>query len=146
MSLLETIKNNLTEARKAKNAATSGVLSTLYSEAAMVGKNDGNREATDAEVVSKVKAFLKNIDETLKALPGGHAQIELLRKEKELLTKYLPQQMSQEELKTVVAEIGSAHEKSMRAMGKIMGELKAKHDGKFDGKLASTLVKDYLAN
>ena len=111
MKLLEIIKNDLTEARKSKKIKVSGVLSTLYSEASMVGKNDGNRETYDTEVIAKVKAFIKNIDETLKSLPAGHPQGTELEKEKELLQKYLPQQISEKELKNIVADICSAHER-----------------------------------
>ena len=145
MSLLETIKKDLIEARKAKNMLASAVLSTLYSEATMVGKNDGNRETADSEVVAKVKAFIKNIDETVKSLPEGHSQSTELGKEKELLQKYLPKQMSEEELKNSISEIGIAYEKSMKSMGKIMGELKTRYDGTYDGKIASALVKTFLS-
>ncbi|MBL10220.1 MAG: hypothetical protein CL402_06870 [Acidiferrobacteraceae bacterium] len=145
MSLLKTIKENLTKARKEKNTDASGILSTLYAESTMVGKNDGNRETTDAEVIAKVKVFIKNIDETLKSLPEGHVQITALNDEKTLLQKYLPQQMSENELKEVIIEIGISHEKSIKSMGKIMSELKTKHCGTYDGKKASLLVKEYLA-
>ena len=145
MSLLETIKKDLIEARKAKNMLASAVLSTLYSEATMVGKNAGNRETADSEVVAKVKAFIKNIDETVKSLPEGHSQSTELGKEKELLQKYLPKQMSEEELKNSISEIGIAYEKSMKSMGKIMGELKTRYDGTYDGKIASALVKTFLS-
>ena len=144
MSLLDQIKSDLTDARKAKDTATSNILSTLYAEAGMVGKNAGNRESSDAEVVSKVKVFIKNIDETLKTLPQGHAKSTEMEKEMAILQKYLPEQMNQEELKSVIEVIGDSHEKSMKSMGKIMGALKAKYDGQYDGKLASDLVKSYL--
>ena len=144
MSLLEQIKSNLTDARKAKDTTTSNVLSTLYAEAGMVGKNAGNRESTDAEVIAKVKIFIKNIDETINSLPEGYSKMAEIQKEKELLQKYLPKQMSEKELKSVIAAIGAAHEKSMKSMGKIMGDLKAKYDGHYDGKLASEIVKSFL--
>ena len=67
--LLETINQDRNEARKMKYTATATLLTTLYSEAQMVGKNDGNRETTDAEVVAVIKKFVKNIDETLSNLP-----------------------------------------------------------------------------
>ena len=110
----------------------------------MVGKNASNRESTNAEVVAKVKAFIKNIDETLKSLPEGHTKISELEKEKKLLKKYTPKQMSDEELKSIVEQIGLDQEKSMKSMGKIMGELKAKYEGQYDGKLASDIVKSFL--
>ena len=145
MSLLDIIKRDLTEARKAKNVLTSSILSTLYAEACMVGKNDGNRRTTDAEVGAKVKTFIKNIDETLKALSEEHTQGDDLKKERVLLKKYLPNQMDEKKLKIVIAEIGSNYEKSPKSMGKIMSELKSQYEGSYEGKLASTLVKEFLS-
>ena len=144
MSLLEAIKADLTKARKSKNSLASAVLSTLYSEAVMVGKNKGTRETTAAETLGKVRAFIKNIAETLKSLPGGHAQIESMQQEKTLLQNYLPQQLTEDGLKDAIRGIGDHHEKSIKSMGKIMAELKARHDGAYDGKLASNLVKKFL--
>ena len=145
MTLLENIKSDLTEARKAKDSIASGILSTLFAESTMVGKNDGNRKTTDAEVFTKVKAFLKNIEETRKCLPEGHTKFHELDREKELLAKYMPRKMSEEELKAVIESIGAKHENSMKSMGKIMAELKAKHDGEYDGKSASNMVKVFLS-
>ena len=49
--LINQIKSDALEARKARQTNTATLLTTLYSEASMVGKNDGNRESTDAEVL-----------------------------------------------------------------------------------------------
>lgn len=111
---------------------------------AMVGKNASNRESTDEEVIARVKAFIKNINETLKSLPESHAKKDTLEREKELLKKYLPQQMSEETLKEIIKKIGVTHEKSIKSMGKVMGELKAKYGGQYDGKMASNFVKSFL--
>ena len=54
--------------------------------------------------------------------------------------------MSETELETVVDGIvATLPEKSMKMMGKVMGELKAKHNGLFDGKMASNIVKKCLS-
>lgn len=145
MSLLNLIKEDLLQARKAKNQKLTGILSTLFSESMMVGKNDGNRETTDAEVVSKIRGFIKNIDETSKSLAEDHPNYADLQGEKSAITKYLPQQMSEDQLKTLLTAIASGHEKSMKSMGKIMAELKDKHGGEYDGKMASQIVKQLLA-
>ncbi|MFQ5716223.1 MAG: GatB/YqeY domain-containing protein, partial [Nitrospinales bacterium] len=131
--------------RRRKDQFLINILSALYAEAAMVGKNDGNRETTDSEVVGKVKAFIKNIDETLKSLDENSGPAAELLKEKTAIGKYLPRQLSEDQLKSVIAEIAAGHEKSMKSMGKIMAELKDGHGGEYDGKLASQIVKNILS-
>lgn len=145
MSLLNRIKEDLLQARKAKDQNLSSILSTLYSESMMVGKNDGNRETADAEVVGKIRAFIKNIDETLKSLAEDHPNYTVLQDEKTAITKYLPKQLSGEQLKNILSEIAAGHEKSMKSMGKVMAELKENHAGEYDGKQASQIVKEILS-
>ena len=68
MTILESVKKAQLQARKEKRAVDASTLTTLIGEAEMIGKNDGNRASTDAEVVTVIKKFVKNIDETLTIL------------------------------------------------------------------------------
>ena len=144
MGLLNQIKTDLEKARKAKNTMVSSLLSTLYAETIMIGKNDGNRETTEEETIAKVKVFIKNINETLKTIPEKNEKRVEYENEKKALEQYLPNQLSEAELIKIIEGIASNHEKSMKSMGKLMGELKGKYSGQFDGKLASNLVKKIL--
>jgi uncharacterized protein YqeY len=145
MTLLEEIKATQLLARKGNNQLMASLLTTLIGEAQSVGKNDGNRETTDLEVIAIVKKFIKNIDECL-AVPSlsQEAGIKLVL-EKKILSDYLPPQMSALELEltiqNIIAEIGA----STKDMGKVMGLLKQRHDGLYDGKVSSTIVKNMLA-
>lgn len=144
--LLEKLQAASLEARKAQNAVATGLLTTLYSEAARVGKDQGNRVSTDDEVVAVVKKFSKNIDETLAALPETDARVAVLRVEKELLAAYLPQQLDEAGLSALVAElVGALADKSPKQMGVVMASLKARAGGQYDGAMASRLVKAALA-
>lgn len=144
--LLEKLQAASLEARKAQNAVAAGLLTTLYSEAARVGKDQGNRVSTDDEVVAVVKKFSKNIDETLAALPESDARVAALRVEKELLAAYLPQQLDEAGLSALVAElVGALADKSPKQMGVVMAGLKARAGGQYDGAMASRLVKAALA-
>ena len=144
MTLLDQIKVDLNKARKAKNTAISNLLSTLYAETIMIGKNDGDRDTNEEETIAKVKAFIKNINETLKTLPEGNKKRVEYENEKKVLGKYLPAQLSETELTKIIEERASNYEKSMKSMGKVMGDLKEMYSGQFDGKLASSLVKKIL--
>lgn len=147
MSLLQKIKNDQVIYRKSKEARDklkAGALTTLYSEAAMVGKNDGNRESTDVEVVKIIKAFIKHIDETLRVCPKDAEGRHLFEAEKKLLERYLPKQLTEDELKTIISVMVIENGYDMpKDMGKIMKSLAGEYPGKYDGKIASAIARSY---
>lgn len=150
MSLLNTIRQDQLASRKEGDKTRSTLLTTLLGEAAMVGKNDGNRETTDSEVIQIVKKFIKNIDETLKAMMDLDNLVltndSVLTTEREILESYLPKQLDEQGIKDAVAAIvATLHEKSPKMMGVVMKELKSKYDGQYDGKVASQIVKESLS-
>jgi uncharacterized protein YqeY len=157
MSLMATIKADQLKARKLKDSEAASILTTLIGEASMPGKNDGNRESTDDEVQAVIKKFHKNCNETFGHLvkSGTHADspeapaLLKLQMEIDILEKYMPKQMTDAELTTVICGIVDGltvdgTEKSPRMMGEVMKELKANFDGSYDGKMASSLVKAAL--
>jgi uncharacterized protein YqeY len=114
-------------------------------EAAMVGKNDGNRATTDQETINIIKKFIKNANENIKILDEMGKDKSAVIKEKEILESFLPKQLSPEELETIIDGIAAAlPERSVKMMGAVMAELKKKYDGQFDGRLASETVKKCL--
>ena len=138
------LKQNMT-ARKERDTLTSNLLTTVISEAKMIGKNDGNREPNDAEVMQVIKKFLKGINESILALEKDNRDVANAKAEKAILEDYLPKQLSEEDLKEVILKIvADLPEKSPAMMGKIMGQLKQNYENQFDGKLASKLVKEAL--
>lgn len=150
MSLLKSIQERQLQARKQRNGEDDAVrialLTTLLGEAGAVGKNAGNRESTDAEVVAVVKKFCKNIDETLAAVGADSPKASSLRLERSVLEEFLPKQMAEPELQAVLqglaVELGAAGPKDM---GRLMKELKARYDGQYDGSSASALCKKVLS-
>ena len=146
MSLLITIKNAQLTARKARQSVATSLLTTLYSEAAMVGK-DAGRESTDMEVIATLKKFAKNNAEN-----RGHAGdrrdsdwLDVLCEEQEIIESFLPKQLSDVELtdimRTIISENGIAGPKGM---GILMKLLKEQYDGLYDGKQAATISKTLL--
>jgi uncharacterized protein YqeY len=142
MSLLETIKKDQFEARKNKEALKATLLTTLFSEAAMKGKN-ANRETTDEETVQVIQKFLKGVNETIGYLEkGGGDNAEALatvQAEKTILEAYLPKMASADEIRAEVAVLKSA---GAANIGAIMKGLKDKFGSALDGKLASQLAKE----
>jgi len=142
MSLLETIKKDQFEARKNKEALKATLLTTLFSEAAMKGKN-ANRETTDEETVQVIQKFLKGVNETIGYLEkGGGDNVEALatvQAEKTILEAYLPKMASADEIR---AEVASLKASGAANIGAIMKGLKDKFGSALDGKLASQLAKE----
>ena len=147
MSLVEQIKTDSLNARKAKDGLKATLLTTLYSEVANVGKNNGNRDTTDAEAVAVVKKFLKGVDETLVALKATtDPRLDVALAEKSVLETYLPKQLSEAELKVAIADlIDALPEKNPKQMGVLMKQMKKRYEGQYDGQLASKLIKEALA-
>ena len=146
MTLLETIRTEQIRARKARDGVRTSLLTTLLSEAANVGLNDGKRESTDAEVIAVIKKFIKNIDETLAVRASDDLLVE-----RAILEGFLPSQLSEDELLAAVVSIVAELEldgqsRSMKMMGPVMKTLKERFEGQFDGKAASETVKRTLTS
>jgi len=144
MTILEQIKADSLEARKKKDNIAANLLTTLYSEALMVGKNKGDRLPTDEEVSSTVQKFLKNAMETKGLLErADSATLALFTIDSEItvLTRYLPAPLSDDELTSaikIIIDDGNA------SVGAIMKALKEQYAGRYDGKKASELAKRLL--
>lgn len=153
MSLLNKIKAASLQARKDRHALSSKLLSTLLGDAVMIGKNDGNRESTDGEVIAVIKKFIANANGTIEYINNipvrknevDRQQIEDLRAEITILTGFLPKQMTTEELTmTVDILIAGLGAKTRKDMGKVMKALKDAYEGTYDGSAASELIKSKL--
>ena len=112
----------------------------------MVGKNLGNRESTDQEVLQVIEKFIKNANEIQTILLKNNKDVSHIENEIKTLSNYLPQKMSREELENVVRDIIEALKdiNSEVQMGKVMSVLKNSYGGTYDGKMASEIVKKEL--
>jgi uncharacterized protein YqeY len=146
--MLDTIRDASVAARKAKNTESAALLTTLLAEAARPGLDDGKRVSTDAEAVKVLKKFIDGATEMSEKLPAGPRREHALR-EKAVLEALLPEQPRQvtgDELGAVIdGIIATLADKSPKAMGLVMKELKAKLPGAHDGTEASALAKTKLA-
>lgn len=141
MSLMEQIKKDQLTARKERSWKAS-ILTTLLGEAAMIGKNAGNRETTDPEVIAVIKKFIKNMEETARlAGMDDHTVMEI-----DLLSGYLPKGMDNKALVVAINEIilEQIGTDTPHNMGSIMKRMKEKYDGLYDGKEVSGIVRELL--
>lgn len=143
--LLDVIKNDALQARKSRDKEKATLLVTLLAEASRPGKDAGNRDSTDAEVIKIVGKFINDIDFSLTVLTDPEA-IARAKQERSILAPYLPAQLSNEGLKQVIDSLVEAlPEKTPKGVGIVMSELRRLYAGAYDGMLASKLVKAALA-
>lgn len=145
MSLIQQIKTDQLTARKKKDKNAVSLLTTLIGEAEIIGKDDGNRESTDLEVVAVIKKFIKNLNEVLKVTEMNNNNYSNAIYEVELLETYLPTQLNESDLLNLIQpQVDALDNISPKHMGKIMSWLKQNYSGQYDGKMASSIVKGVL--
>jgi uncharacterized protein len=147
MSLKAQITEDMKTAMRAKDSERMGTIRLL--QAAMKQKEVDERiELDDAAVIAIVDKLIKQRKDSIAAFEGAGRQ-DLADKEKAemaVLTAYLPERMSAEEVatavKAIVAELGAS---GPGDMGKVMGAVKAQLAGKADMGQVSAAVKAALA-
>jgi len=104
-------------------------------------------QLTDEETIDVISSEIKKRRESIELFEKGKRMdlVEKETKEKEILEKYLPEQLSEEEIKKLAKEaITKVEAKEMRDFGKVMAELMPQIKGKADGTLVSKIIKELL--
>ena len=146
-AIKDRLQDDWKTALKAKDKFTTSVISTARAAILLVEKTD-NRKLEEDEVISILAKEVKQRRESMLEFEKGNRQdlVDQCKAEIEILLKYLPQQLGEEEVKQIVKE--SAEElgaNSIKDMGKVMSAVRPKVVGKADGKLVSQMVKEYLS-
>ena len=142
------LQSDLNEAIKSRNtlvAETIRMVLAAITNEEVAGKE--KKELSDAEVITVLTREAKKRREAAEAFEqGGRAdKAATERAEGEVIAGYLPEQLSEAEIKKLIEETIAAVGASGPAdMGKVMGALKAKVAGKADGAMVSSLVKAAL--
>ena len=149
MTISERIDSDLKDAMRAKDAGKLGVLRMLKSaiKYAAIEKSGAEGQLDDAEATQVIRKQVKQRQDSIESFEKG-GRPELATKEKEelaILSGYLPQAMTGEELSTAVrdaiAEVGAT---SRAQMGAVMKVLQGKLGGRADGKTLSQEVQRQL--
>jgi uncharacterized protein YqeY len=146
MSLQQTINNDIKSAMLAKDKERLSVLRGIKSEIMLVLSKDGSTEVDDdtvQKILQKLQKQRKDaaqiyIDQDRKDL----ADEELVQAA--VLAEYLPKQMSEEELKTVLSALIKEMNAGPADMGKVMGRANKELAGKAEGRLIAACVKQLL--
>ena len=148
MSIKESLRSDLTEAIRSRDEITSGTIRMVLT--AITNEEVAGKEArvlSDDEVITVLAREAKKRREAAEAFEsaGRSDRAALEKAEGEVIGRYLPAQLSVDEIKKMIADaIASTGAAGPGDMGKVMGAVKALIAGKADGSIVSNLVKEAL--
>lgn len=149
MGLKETLRTDLTEAIRSRDELTSGTIRmvlTAITNEEVSGKSA--RELSEAEIITVLSREAKKRREAAEAFDTGDRpeKAALERAEGEVIAKYLPEQLSDEKLRQMIAEaIVETGASGPAGMGLVMKVLSPKIAGKADGGTVSAAVREALS-
>lgn len=143
MPILDTLKADLLAARKQKDVALTGILSTFVGDLETNSKKT-SKPIDDAQIVALAKARISTNKEVASKLAGfdKHAA-SVLEAEIPVYEKYLPAQLSEAQIRYIVTRLT---EPSLGCnLGKVQAHFKANYTGRYDGKLVTNVFKELAA-
>jgi len=150
MNIQDKIISDIKEAMKAKEQDKLRVLRSLKAklmEKEISERKGGEAKLSDDQAVEVLMKAAKQRKESIEQFEdGGRNDLaENEKKELKIIEAYLPEMMSEEEVREVVKEkIEQLGASGMQDMGKVMGPLMGQLKGKADGSLVSKVVKEEL--
>ena len=116
-------------------------------DAEIAGRTKDKKEITDSDITAILKKMIKQRNESCEVYKkaGRSELLENETKEMNVISAFLPKQLSEEEVKKICQEtVKSVGATSMKDMGKVMGALKSKHADTIDFSKVSPIIKELL--
>jgi len=148
--LRDDINNAVKDAMRAKDErklSTLRMVNSTIKNADIAARGEGKPLLIDGEILVVLQKMIKQRQESVELYDkGGRAELaDQERAEIAIISTYLPQQMSEDAVKSVIAaEIAELGAAGIKDMGKVIAALKAKYAGQMDFGKASGLVKAAL--
>ena len=153
MSLKETIETEYKNALKSKDKtkiSTYRLILSSIKDLDISNRSGPNKKETDDEDIKKLfKKMVKQRAESIEIYKKNNRTdlLEVEQNEYDLISGFLPKQLSEEETKKICEEIISKMgAQSIKDMGKVMGELKKQYADEIDFSKAGSLLKQLLSN
>lgn len=146
MSLKERLMADLKDAMKNKDKLRKDVI-TMVRAAIKQKEVDERVELDDADIENIISKQLKEKKSSIEEFKKGNRQdlVDQTKAEIEILLKYLPEQLSDEELKEIIKKVIDENEiTSMKDIGKLMKNVMPLIKGKADGKQVNIIAKELL--
>ncbi|MDO7542401.1 MAG: GatB/YqeY domain-containing protein [Flavobacteriales bacterium] len=149
MAALNNLTTEIKEAMKAKNVLALEALRAIKSAVLLLKSEAGaSEELTEDQEIKLLQKLVKQRRDSATIFREQN-RVDLAEPEEaqaEIIAKFLPEQLSEEEVKSLIeAIISQTGATSMKDMGKVMGMASKQLAGKADGKTISTLVKQLLS-
>jgi uncharacterized protein len=148
MSLEQSIMADLKAAMLAKNEAGLRAIRAIKSAILLAKTSAGGKDLSSEDEVKMLQKLVKQRQESI-AIYESQQREDLAAPEREevaIISKYLPEMMSDEDVrKAVKAAIEQTGAKSAADMGKVMGVVTKALAGKADNKMVSAIVKELLS-
>ena len=144
--LKEKLMEDLKESMKNKDTVRKNTVQMVRASILQIEKDKGI-EVEDSKIIDIIAKEVKTKKDALKDFEKAERQdlIDLTNREIEVLQEYLPKQLSRDEVKSevekIIAEIGAT---SMKDMGAIMKEAKAKMGASAEGKTINEVAKEIM--
>ena len=147
MALLSDIKSDLKQAMLGKNDLVRDTIRMFLAEVQRF-EIDNKEEVDDAKALQIINKMIKQRNDSISQFKSG-GRDDLADKEQQevdILSKYKPEQLSEEEVSAKVKDaIQDSGANSMQDIGKVMGVLKSSLAGSADMGMVSKIVKDELS-
>ena len=151
MSLKQTIENEYKNALKSKDKnkiSTYRLILSGIKDLDISNRSGPNKKTTeDSDITKLLKKMIKQRSESIEVYKKN-SRNDLLKIEQDevnILSSYLPKQLSEDETKKLCQEvINNLNAKTIKDMGKIMGELKKNYSDKLDFSIAGKQLKELL--
>ena len=151
MSLKETIETEYKNALKSKDKvkiSTYRLILSSIKDLDISNRSGPNKKETDDEDIKKLfKKMVKQRAESIDIYKKNNRSdlLEVEQNEHEIISSFLPKQLSEEDTKKICEEtISRLGASSIKDMGKVMGELKKNYADELDFAKAGTLLKELL--
>ena len=146
--MLALLQEELKAAMKAKDKATLTGLRNIIGKL-KAQRIDKGEDLTDQECIQILQSSVKQLKDSLEQYEKGGrydlAEVEAF--ELKLIKKYLPKQLSEDEIRISVQKtIKSTGAKSMQDMGRVMGSVMKNLAGAVDGKVVQKIVQEKLSS
>lgn len=146
MSFLEQLRKDKMQSMRDKDKLRTGVISLMMSNIALAEKEE-KKELTDEEALEFVQKELKQTRDTLDSIPEGRDEMrEETLKKIEIISSYLPEQLTEEEVEKALKEI--MEEKNIspepKSRGILIKEMLSRYQGQTDGKTVNQVVGKVL--
>ncbi|WP_298706798.1 GatB/YqeY domain-containing protein [uncultured Veillonella sp.] len=147
MSLKEQLKADMKEAMKAREAGKVALsVIRMVNSAIKNTEIDEKRELNDTDILGILAKEMKMRQDSLAEFVKGHRDdlVEQTKAEMEVLAKYMPAQLSEDEIRTIVVNAISSLTAPVK-MGDVMSKVMPETRGRADGKMVNTIVREEIA-